>query len=144
MSTIAVKEGVIAYDSRVTSNGVIMDDDFNKMVIVDNVKFFTTGSTPDIHKFTQVYLGKETCKSNDVSAFVIEKDKFYMAGVKDDGSIWKAPLKKGGVYSLGSGADFALAAMDMGASAAEAVLAAIKRDIYSGGNVNKYILQGLV
>ncbi|GAI22667.1 unnamed protein product, partial [marine sediment metagenome] len=37
--------------------------------------------------------------------------------------------------AIGSGSAYALAAMDMGASAEEAVRAAMKRDIYTGGKV---------
>ncbi|ODT84837.1 hypothetical protein [Phenylobacterium sp. SCN 70-31] len=39
-------------------------------------------------------------------------------------------------YAIGSGSEFALGAMAMGASAEEAVRAAIKHDCYSGGEIN--------
>jgi len=38
-------------------------------------------------------------------------------------------------YAIGSGSDFALAAMDAGAEAEEAVAVAILRDVYSGGQI---------
>lgn len=38
-------------------------------------------------------------------------------------------------YAIGSGSDFALAAMDAGAEADEAVAVAISRDVYSGGQI---------
>lgn len=38
-------------------------------------------------------------------------------------------------YAIGSGSDFALAAMDAGATAEEAVAVAILRDVYSGGQI---------
>lgn len=43
-------------------------------------------------------------------------------------------------FAIGSGRDFALAAMDMGASAKEAVEAAAKRDVYTGGTIRTLII----
>lgn len=40
--------------------------------------------------------------------------------------------------AMGSGADFALGALEAGASARDAVKIAIRRDTYSGGGVNAY------
>lgn len=43
-------------------------------------------------------------------------------------------------YSIGTGSDYALAAMDAGCTAEEAVRIAMKRDLYSGGRLQKYRL----
>ncbi|MNR66547.1 hypothetical protein D3C85_1900920 [compost metagenome] len=58
-----------------------------------------------------------------------------MIGHDDDTGIWRQDLDPSNPDAIGSGAMYALAAMDMGASAAEAVRAAMKRDIYSGGKL---------
>lgn len=43
-------------------------------------------------------------------------------------------------FAIGSGRDFALAAMDMGATAKEAVEMAAKRDVYTGGTIRTVII----
>lgn len=58
-----------------------------------------------------------------------------MVGHDDKAGIWKQELDPANPDAIGSGAAYALAAMDMGASAEDAVRAAMKRDIYTGGKV---------
>ena len=58
-----------------------------------------------------------------------------MVGYDDKTGIWKQELDPANPDAIGSGSAYALAAMDMGASAEDAVRAAMKRDIYTGGRV---------
>lgn len=47
MTTIAYKDGVIAYDSRVTRGSLIDHDDFEKLIHRNGHRFLLTGSGPD-------------------------------------------------------------------------------------------------
>jgi len=47
-------------------------------------------------------------------------------------------MNKDKVYSIGSGSDHALTAMDMGATAEKAVEMAMQRDICTGGRIRLY------
>jgi 20S proteasome alpha/beta subunit len=51
MTTIVYKDGIIAFDSRVVSGDEILDDDFNKLKIVQGVVFVTCGTVPDDENF---------------------------------------------------------------------------------------------
>ncbi|MDX8400818.1 MAG: hypothetical protein R8K20_11325 [Gallionellaceae bacterium] len=140
MTTIAIKDGIIAYDSRVTSNGVIMDNDFDKHVVVSGVDFFICGSTCDYDHFLNLYFGKAIpveFKHVDCSALVVDADgKVVKAAVDDDCGIVKTPIKSH--MALGSGTISALTAMDMGATSKEAVKWAMERDVYTGGRIRVF------
>lgn len=56
-------------------------------------------------------------------------DAGYPAGEEDDFGVWPATTM-GGYAAVGSGADCALAAMDAGATAKEAVAIACRRNVY--------------
>lgn len=58
-----------------------------------------------------------------------------MIGHDDNSGIWKQDLDPSNPDAMGSGSAYAIAAMDMGASAEDAIRAAMKRDIYTGGVV---------
>lgn len=70
-----------------------------------------------------------------------EDECFFLLILKPDGTIWRAESRfpafqvLDGFAAIGSGAPFAMAAMEMGASPAQAVRVAIKYDTGSGGRV---------
>ncbi len=64
-----------------------------------------------------------------------------MVGHDDKTGVWRQPLDPANPDAIGSGSAYALAAMDMGASAEEAVRAAMKRDIYTGGTVRTIVIR---
>lgn len=47
MTIIAYKEGIIAYDSRISSNNIIASDKHNKMTIHNGCRFFFSGARCD-------------------------------------------------------------------------------------------------
>ena len=53
-------------------------------------------------------------------------------------AFWKFEMDKNKIYSIGSGSDHALTAMDMGATAEKAVEMAAQRDICTGGRIRVY------
>jgi len=138
MTTIACKDGVIAYDSRITAGTTITDDDYNKHTQHGGVDFFLTGCIADFEKFYAAYDGEPINSDIRVCGFAVVCGDLWQVAYNQDDKFWKIKLSHKKVYAAGSGASHALTAMDMGASAADAVRMAIKRDNGSGGKVNEY------
>lgn len=136
MTTIAYKYGVIAYDSRQTRNDRIVSDNAQKCTIVDGVRFFLTGAVCDERSLIAAYFGTPSQVPVECSGYVVDGGRLMMVGHDDKTGIWKQDLDPSNPDAIGSGSAYALAAMDMGASAEDAVRAAMKRDIYTGGNVS--------
>jgi 20S proteasome alpha/beta subunit len=139
MTTIAYKNGVIAYDSRTTANDLITNDNANKKHVINDVTFFMCGAVSDYKRFFALYF-EELCshKNIDASALVVDNGQLYLVSVEDEAGIWRQPMNLDNPCALGSGNTFALTAMDMGADAKTAVEMAIKRDCKSGGMVHTY------
>lgn len=142
MTTIAYKDGIIAYDSRRTRDGVIVSDSVEKCVIQSGVAFFLSGATPDMPAMMAAYFGEKPRGLVEASGFAVENGKLWLIGVEDKTGFWKVEKDLRECDSVGCGSSFALAAMDMGATAEEAVRAAMKRDIYTGGTVRLYKIGG--
>jgi hypothetical protein len=133
MTTIAYKDGVIAYDSRQTRNDRIVSDNCLKCKIVDGVSFFLSGAVCDEKALIAAYFGTPSLVPVECSGYAVDDGKLMMIGHDDKTGIWKQDLDPSNPDAIGSGAQYALAAMDMGASAEDSVRAAMKRDIYTGG-----------
>lgn len=138
MTTIAYKDGVIAYDSLSTSGGLITNDDFDKKYKRSNVFFFLSGSICEFDNLMDCYFGAEPTKTNDSAAFVYDSGNLYLISVCINDGFWKQKLNPERHYSIGSGSNFALAAMDLGYTAVDAIKQAIKRDCYSGGKIKTF------
>jgi 20S proteasome alpha/beta subunit len=138
MTTIAYKDGIIATDSRQTRSGAVVTDNCLKCEVVDGVVFFLSGAVCDEKALIAAYFGTKSEVPVETSGFVVDKGKLMMVGHSDETGIWKLDLDPENPDAIGSGSAYALAAMDMGASAEDAVKVAIKRDIYSGGMVKTY------
>lgn len=134
MTTIAYRDGIIACDSRATRDITILSDNANKMTEQDGCMFFYAGATCDEQKLIDAYFGKEV-QSIEGNALVVDGGVIYLVG-HDGKELWKCPTYEYG--ALGSGGDHALTAMDMGATAKEAVKIAMKRDACTGGTVRTY------
>jgi len=140
MTTIAYKNGIVAYDSRRTQDNVIIDDDADKLIVRNDVGFFCAGATSDFEILIQSYLaGKYVGKGEKVEAtlLVLDDCRLFTCAVHDK-EFWKAPVRLTNCIALGSGRDFALAFMDTGMSAKDAVLATMKRDANTGGTIRTY------
>lgn len=141
MTTIAYKNGIVAYDSRVTVNNIIFDNDFDKKIESDGAVFFLSGTVADYKSFINVYLGKEDKNENiDVEAIVFQGGILYRSSVYEKGVCWKSPLRMEHSYAIGSGEKFALAFMDAGYNAEDAVIATMNRDCWTGGRVRTFVL----
>ncbi len=76
-----------------------------------------------------------------VSALIYDGNLWEASFCPETG-FWKAPVSPKEPRTLGSGGCYALTAMDMGATAKEAVKMAMKRDTGTGGRVRTYKLNG--
>ena len=135
MTTIAYKDGVIAYDGRQTRNDRIVSDSAPKCQVVDGVSFFLSGAVCDEKALIAAYFGTASPVPVECSGYVVDGGKLMMVGHDDKTGVWKQDLDLANPDAIGSGYAYAIAAMDMGASAEDAVRAAMKRDIYTGGDV---------
>ena len=139
MTTIAYKDGIIAYDSRATSDGMIISDEADKKTVKDGVVFFFTGATCDEEKFIRLYFGSdEQHKNVECSAIIVDKGKVNACSIDDESGMFNSPIDFIGGYAIGSGTPHAYTAMDMGATAVEAVKMAAKRDTCTGGRVRTF------
>lgn len=136
MTTIAYKDGVIAYDSRGTRGDIISNDNLDKRVMSDGIAFFMAGSVADYKHLIDGYTkGARPPKESDVDALIVDKGVVYRAGT-GDGEFWFHPAQP--VDAIGSGTRFALTAMDCGLSARDAVKMAAKRDTGTGGKIRTF------
>lgn len=141
MTTIAFKNGIIAYDSRMMKGDTILSDKYNKMEEHNGVYFFFCGSTCDFEVFVNCYFGEPAPHNIDCSAFVFDKGKLFSVGVFDKYKrIFKDPVPLNIEDSMGSGERFALAYMDCGFSAEKAIEMTKKRDSGTGGEVHTFKL----
>ncbi|MCV4285082.1 Ntn hydrolase family protein [Pseudomonas capsici] len=140
MTTIAYKDGVIAYDTRQTRNSTIVSDNCSKCQVVDGVSFFLSGAVCDERALIAAYFGTPSPVPVECSGYAVDGGKLMLVGHCDKTGIWKLELDPANPDAIGSGSAYALAAMDMGASAEGAVRAAMKRDIYTGGKVKAFVI----
>lgn len=144
MTTLAYKEGILVADGYLTSGSTITQTKKDKRIIVDGVHFFQTGPTADYHILIQGYFDGRVAKEDidrtgQVGTIVYDKKKGFFGVAnfdEDDGVLWTC--ERIVPFAMGSGAVYALGAMDAGASAKEAVKIASDRDIYTGGKIRTY------
>lgn len=142
MTTIAYKDGVIAYDSRKCAGSVIYDNDFEKCIERSGIYFWFTGCTSDIDDLINVYFGAEPRKNIECTILVWDSETLHTCSVDENACFWREPLSLYKPHAMGSGSSHAWTAMDMGASAAQAVEMAMKRDTYTGGRVRTFKIPG--
>lgn len=144
MTTIALDyaKGLIACDSRMSKESGLYNDCYIKMIEHKGVLFALTGSTCDMDYFIENY-----AKYGKVEPSDLEID-CYGIMIKDGLSynVWI----HGGVFNedliicnecAGSGGRFALAALDFGKTAKEAVEYAATKDCFTGGKVHVYDIE---
>jgi hypothetical protein len=144
LTTIAYKNGIIAYDSLCVKGDTIIDSNFDKHVINDNLHIFYCGTVSDIDLFLSAWNGKTRPENivPDLEAYVWDGDKLYNSSVdQEENLLWKIELEKNKHYAIGSGHQAALALMDHGMTAFEAVSAVSKRDLYTGGEIKTFSIK---
>jgi len=138
MTTIAYhhKDKQIAVDSRLVSHGLIRSDLFDKTIRNEFGTWIFCGTASDIKDLCKLKHNDNVSVIPNCSALLIADGKCYDVIVNNDGYCEHFEIEHN--EAKGSGSELALAAMDFGKSAKEAVEYAITRDIYSGGKVRVF------
>ena len=146
MTTIAYDGFRIARDSRLSTNDIIISDRCDKRVSGDTGIFsalFTVGHLTKARMYAdklrglgniEQVLGLEAPDESICVIGVHGTDVWHLMGTHSS--------KIEELWAWGSGGDFALAAMDFGMTAKEAVEYAGTRDVYTGGNTINYRIKG--
>lgn len=135
MTTIAYANGIIAYDSYTVQGDVIVNSNADKLFIRNGILFFMAGSVSDFDFLIDAFItGSYNEENLHCTAMVFDGKDLYLAAIGDEG-FWKLKLDRKNPRAIGSGSQFALGAMDAGATAEQAVKIACLRDTVSGGKV---------
>ncbi|MBX9636296.1 MAG: hypothetical protein K2Q45_01950 [Nitrosomonas sp.] len=137
MTTIAYRDGIIAYDSLVTCGGIVSYKNYDKCRLVDGVRFFISGSICDYDILINDWFSSKH-KGMEGGALVVDDNGEIFECGYSDGKMWKEKLMKDQYIAIGSGWQFALMAMDCGLSAEDAVKKASERCIYTGGEIRVF------
>lgn len=132
MTTIAYKGNQIAVDSRITRGSTICSDSYCKIQTVQDIKFIICGVLSDTESLIQAYFGAEV-EDADAQCLILKEGRVYSFAI-EDGKGYCLDIT-GETEAIGSGADHAITAMDLGLSAKEAVKMAAKRDTGTGGRI---------
>lgn len=144
MTTLAYsrKENVIAVDSRTTAGSIIQSDTSEKWIESEGEIYFVVGTVSDapimlelIESGSILFIGESEPDVNLIKA----TGEPILYGIEDS-VLFEVPLAACEYRAYGSGGCFALAALDMGKTAKQAVEYAMTRDIYTGGKVVQYDL----
>lgn len=133
MTTIAYKDGIVAYDSRCCAGPLITTDDYDKKTIIGDSLFFMSGDLGHQQRFMEDWPNPSA--KHPVFGIRIHKGVVYRF-ISDEHGYWQLSLDY--PWAEGSGADHAFTAMDLGCSAKEAVKMAMKRDAGTGGRIRTY------
>ncbi len=138
MTTIVYhhESSTIATDGIISKGGVILTKEAEKMTERDGVSFFFCGSVCDEGLFIEGYFGAELKVIPECRAIVVDNSNAYYCYVNNEGHMEKNLLSFND--AIGSGQNFALAALDFGKNAAQAVEYAATRDVYTGGKIRLY------
>lgn len=139
MTTIAWRDGVLAADGRVTYGGsLILTDSCKKIRRLSDGSLFALCGDPVLEERLIEWL--ENCEEGeslpphgkDFTAILVDPDGALSTY---EGSGDRFMPMYDGFAAFGSGMDFAYGAMEAGATAEEAVKAASRRNVSTGGDI---------
>lgn len=148
MTTVAYKDGVLAADGRETGGDEILRDDCVKIERLPDGRYFAITGDSDVRALKKLLKDgalptvKQMAKVGQSHGVIIacpkRKKLWYLScnakgDDEDEQGCFKIPTNR--PFARGSGGVYAQGAMLAGASAKEAVKAAIKADVFSGGKV---------
>lgn len=136
MTTIAYRDGVLAADTLVSTNSGWRDGSMSKVVRRGRLLAAACGNTGCM----QVFLDwvRAGCRAEpprmdeNTEGAIFMPDGLIIVFEQPGATPIRTPF-----YAMGSGARFAIGAMEAGAGAVEAVAIACRRDTASGGRVQK-------
>ena len=130
------EEKEIGIDSRVTSGNFIESDDYIKMIEANGIKFFLCGEVAGMEMIVRNYPDDLEFETNS-HGFLLKDGVItylYTDGLKI------REITQNNSLSVGSGSEWALAALDMGKTTEEAIKYAMTRDNSTGGKIRIYKL----
>lgn len=144
MTTIAFnfKDKQVAVDSRCTKGLTIVSDSYNKVIENKLGIWFFAGSVSDRLELCNLSHNETASHCLDGAAILIRDGEVFTVFTDDDGRYCEIPLEHNS--TMGSGEEYALAAMDFDMSAAEAIAYAMQRDIATGGAIQVYDMHGIM
>jgi len=127
MTTICYKDGVLAADSLVANNGILVGTS-QKVFKIGSDMFGIAGNLADISRLKE-WSGPDSLKDLGLSSasYVYWIDESGVLREIEEKTI--LPIIEAPFHSCGSGSSFALGAMEQGATAAEAVKIAAIYDL---------------
>lgn len=144
MTTIVWDGRTLAVDSLRTAGGIIESYETKKLFLdVGNYVAATgCGDYQNVLQFIAWLRGDKdvkfpTDKEDNGSGIAINKDGELMRFLFSGAGV---PFREGSMFSDGSGWELAIGALEAGADAEKALGIAIKRDAYTGGNIQKYTI----
>jgi ATP-dependent protease HslVU (ClpYQ) peptidase subunit len=144
MTTLVYRDGILASDTQVSEANSFVGHE-KKIFKTDKYLFGICGdmaAIPPLLEFVNHDLDttmlKDLVASNlGFCALIIPKKGTEYYRYTDHLGIFRDVYKKNQYTAEGSGCDYALGALQQGATAEEAVKAAMKIDLFSGGRVQK-------
>jgi hypothetical protein len=132
MTTIAAKDGIIACDSKITGGFANPATKIRKGkgCLVGYAGDWIAGEAMAEYYISEGGLEPPVDDNDDIELLVIKKSGIYLVDRK-----FRKVKILGKHYSIGSGSMAAMVAMNMGATAVEAIKEAAKVDDYTGGRV---------
>jgi len=122
--------------SKTTSDSMIVNDKAKKKFVNDKGTWFLCGKTCDYHILMCLNHNDKVDVNPDCHGLLVKNSSVFLVVVSNDGYCEHSELNSN--YAIGSGEDFAIAAMDFGRTAKEAVQYTKTRDAYTGGAVRVF------
>ena len=132
MTTITWDGKTLAADSRVTAGGSLVAETAVKIKKIDNKLVGAAGVPAQCEEFFEFVKSGEKPEQlpEDFQGVIVYKNK----RIEYYDSNYSCTLCKG-LFSIGSGEEYAYGAMSAGASAKEAIKIAMKKDLATGGKI---------
>jgi hypothetical protein len=149
MTTIIFDKERIIYDSRATIGDKILSDNVEKHYVINEVHFWLLGFFDLAKDMAHAYINKDI---SDLRLAGADELETMIIVLEKDGSLWTVTYDyddKNNVveykdriivpqWAWGTGADLAIGAMTAGTHGYGAMLAVVKRDLYTGGKIKTF------
>lgn len=132
------KNKQVAIDSRYTRGDIIDSDKGDKVRKDKRGIWLFAGHQGDFVDLMKLERNEKTEVRPDCGAILISEGKAFTVDTDNDGFCIVSELTDS--FAMGSGSNFAIAALDFGKTAKEAVNYAKTRDVYTGGRVRVFDL----
>lgn len=140
MTTIAYDGRYIAVDGRESMGSTIFNDATDKFFVRGKNVFALCGKSTHALDFANQF--SHGCRpsdpENEAGGILFDGELAYLCIVENDTKLFAKIIISPGFWADGSGRDWAIAALDHGKTAVEAVKYAMTRDACTGGTIRCY------